>query len=83
MVPEHCRFGQWLNTEEGLTRYGALPAFQVIELLHRQVHTLAAELCELQTQGHRQEALARLNELRGLLDALLEQLKALVQEIQQ
>ncbi len=83
MAPHHCRFGQWLNTEEDLARYGAQPAFQVIELLHWQVHALAAELCELQTQGYKQEALARLNELHGLRDALLEQLKALVQEIQQ
>jgi len=49
--------------------------------LHRQVHALAAELCELQAQGRSPEALAKLGELHGLQDALLEQLKALVQEM--
>ena len=73
-----CRFDQWLDTE-GLARFGGQPNFQAIELLHSQVHTLAAELCELQTQGRTQEALTGLGELHGLRDALLEQLTLLQQ----
>jgi len=76
-----CRFGQWLDTE-GLARFGARPSFETIELMHRQVHALAAELCEFQAQGRKQEALARLGELQGLLDTLLEQL-TLPQQSQQ
>jgi hypothetical protein len=75
-----CRFGQWLDTD-GLARCGTQPSFEAIELLHRQVHALAAELCELQALDRNPEALAKLEELHGLQDDLLEQLKALVQEI--
>ena len=73
-----CRFGMWLE-DECLTRSGAQPAFQVIEQLHRQLHALASELCVLHTTGRDSEALAKRGELHGLRDALLEQLKTLVQ----
>ncbi len=75
---QHCRFGTWLDAG-GLARQGGQPAFQAIKLLHRKVHALAAELCEIQSVGRNPEALARLGEFHGLRDALLEQLKALVQ----
>lgn len=74
--PHQCRFGMWLDAE-GLARYGAQPAFRAIEPLHRRVHALAVDLLELQAGGRNPEALARLSELHGLRDALLEQLKAL------
>jgi EAL domain-containing protein (putative c-di-GMP-specific phosphodiesterase class I) len=74
-----CRFGQWLDTE-GLARYGTQPAFAVIERLHQQAHELAPELCKLHNQNDNPEAaLARLEGFHFLRDALLEQLKALVQ----
>jgi diguanylate cyclase (GGDEF)-like protein/PAS domain S-box-containing protein len=68
-----CRFGQWLSTD-GLARFGAQPNFKVMELLHWQMHTLASELYKLHVQGHKQEALARLEELHDLRDSLLDQL---------
>ena len=78
-----CRFGQWLDTD-GLSRYGWLSSFPTIERLHRQVHELATELCNLHTQDSDTEAaLARLGELHSLRDALLEQLKTLAHEIRQ
>ena len=54
-------------------------AFQAIEPLHQRTHALAVQLCELQAQGRGPEALARLDELHSLRDAVLEQLKTLVQ----
>ncbi len=54
-----------------------------IELLHRQAHVLAAELCEYDTHFSNPDAMAKLETFYGLRDALLEQLKALVQEIRQ
>ena len=75
-----CHFGTWLD-DEGLARYGAQPAFKAIELLHHRVHALAVHLLEYQAQGRNPEALARLCELHGLRDALVEQLKMLAQEI--
>jgi diguanylate cyclase (GGDEF)-like protein/PAS domain S-box-containing protein len=74
-----CRFGQWLDSE-GRARYGAQPAFRAIEPLHRQAHVLMAAMMERQAHGHRAEALARLAELYALRDALLEQLKVLLQQ---
>jgi hypothetical protein len=74
-----CRFALWLDAE-GRARYGTRPAFQKIDPLHRQVHALAAELGELQSQGRHPEALARLGELHGLRDALLVQLQTLVRK---
>jgi diguanylate cyclase (GGDEF)-like protein/PAS domain S-box-containing protein len=73
-----CRFGVWLKGD-GLARHAAKPAFHSIELLHLQVHTLATELQELHLHGRNHEALARLDELYQLRDALLLQLKTLVQ----
>ena len=69
-----CRFGVWLDAE-GRTRYGAQSAFQAIEALHRRVHALAIELLDLQARGRK--PLARLGELHGLRDALLERLQTL------
>jgi EAL domain-containing protein (putative c-di-GMP-specific phosphodiesterase class I) len=76
--PRQCRFGMWLDAE-GLIRYGGKPIFEVIEPLHRQIHALAEELCDLHAQGRNPEALTRLGELHELRDALLEQLTLLAQ----
>jgi EAL domain-containing protein (putative c-di-GMP-specific phosphodiesterase class I) len=73
-----CRFGTWLDTK-GQARHGTHPAFMAIRVLHQQVHALAVELLELQAQGHNQEARARLVEIHGLRDALLEHLRTLAQ----
>jgi diguanylate cyclase (GGDEF)-like protein/PAS domain S-box-containing protein len=74
-----CNFGRWLDTE-GLANRGAQHDFQSIQLLHLQVHTLAAELREIQLRGPNSEALERLGDLHGLRDTLLEQMKALAWE---
>jgi hypothetical protein len=74
---QQCRFGEWLKGN-GLARYGADPAYPVIDTLHRQVHWLSAELIELHVHGRGVEALARLRELHQLRDALLAQLNMLM-----
>ena len=75
-----CRFGSWLDVE---ARHGARPAFQAIERLHRAVHAQAAEMCELHHRGRDAVALAMLGPLHGLRDALLGQLRVMVQGNQQ
>lgn len=72
-----CQFGRWLDTD-GVSQYGMLPVFRDIDALHRQIHALAAELCELCRQNQADEAQARLGELHNLRDTLLKQLKVLV-----
>lgn len=80
--PRQCRFGLWLDAD-GLAPYDKHRAFEGIEPLHRQIHTRAAELCELRNWGRGPEALSRLDELYKLRDALLEQLNTLVRDSRQ
>jgi len=75
------RFGIWL-ADEGLVQYGERSAIHCIENMHQQVHELAVELLELQAEGDGEQALARLEELHNLRDALLAQLSNLLQESQ-
>jgi diguanylate cyclase (GGDEF)-like protein/PAS domain S-box-containing protein len=71
-----CRFGAWLHADEQ-AEFRALPEFQIINVLHRQVHTLASQLLSLHQKGNTGEALQGLTELRHLRDLMLEQLKLL------
>ena len=77
-----CRFGTWLEGE-GQTHHAAHLAFQTIKQLHQQVHALAAKLQELHLNGQNSEALARLDELDGLREGLIEQLNRLVRQNRQ
>ncbi len=79
VVHHQCRFGTWLETE-GQAQHLGHSAFRAIEILHREIHALAAELCELKASGRKPRAVARLGELRELRDALLEHLKTLVHD---
>jgi EAL domain-containing protein (putative c-di-GMP-specific phosphodiesterase class I) len=72
--PHRCRFGSWLDR----SGYRKQPGFGKIDLLHRQVHQLANELCELHDQGQAEDALARLDELYALRDALLAELSVYI-----
>lgn len=73
-----CRFGQWLYAN-GQTRHGSHPSYFLIEDLHRQMHTKAAELCEQYSQ--RKSPLAgELGKIKSLLDALIDQEKTLLSQ---
>ncbi|MEI7432222.1 MAG: EAL domain-containing protein, partial [Betaproteobacteria bacterium] len=76
-----CRFGQWLASD-ARNHPGRQDVFQSVDSVHRQVHALAVELCDLHQQGKTAEALARRTDLQGLRHELLEQLKKVVQEQQ-
>lgn len=71
-----CRFGQWLDSGLLLPHVDQ-SAYQTVNLLHQQVHTLAEALLTLKSAGRNSEALARLSELNVLRDDLLEKLKYL------
>jgi EAL domain-containing protein (putative c-di-GMP-specific phosphodiesterase class I) len=68
-----CSFGIWFDGD-GMARYGSLPAFSNINVLHNQVHKLGSELVALQTQGCNALALTKFSELEALRDELLAQL---------
>ncbi len=71
-----CHLGIWLDGE-GRAGFAAHAAFLALEALHGRVHLLAAELCDLAAHGRSADALQRLDELHGIRDSLLSQLKAL------
>jgi diguanylate cyclase (GGDEF)-like protein/PAS domain S-box-containing protein len=67
LEPEGCRFSAWLEGEREAGR-GNLPAFQIIEMLHQQLHELAAEILHSQIGGPSAEGLSRLTALHRLRD---------------
>ena len=73
---QQCRFGLWL-IEDAPARFGDHPVFPQITSRHREIHTLAATLLDLNAAGRSDEALSRLTELHGQRDVLLGHLKAL------
>jgi EAL domain-containing protein (putative c-di-GMP-specific phosphodiesterase class I) len=73
-----CRFGVWLDTV-GLARYGDLPAFRVIEPLHRAVHALALELLHSHSHDQEAERAAQRDKLIQLGESLLTHLKNLAE----
>ena len=74
-----CRFGQWLQSAEN-TGNDAQAAIAMVEALHRHVHALANELCDMRALGFTELALTRLGELHALRDQLLVQLKLMLYE---
>lgn len=77
--PKECRFGEWLNSKKS-QKFSNEPSFSVIKTLHEQVHTLAAELCDLKNSAHDAQALAGIPQLQALRDTLNKTLLALVEE---
>ncbi len=77
--PHDCHFGAWLEGA-GVARYGALPGYRAVELLHLKVHALAAELMQQRALGRSAEAVSRLGEIHALRDALLGHLALLLQQ---
>ncbi len=71
---DQSRFSIWMTTE-GRVIHSTHPSIATIDALHRQIHTLSTELCELKILGRNADALARLEEFHDLGDALIEQLK--------
>jgi diguanylate cyclase (GGDEF)-like protein/PAS domain S-box-containing protein len=71
-----CRFGAWLDSVS-TARHAMQPAIRAINPLHLQIHELATELCALHDQNRKEDALAKVGELKALLAAMLNQLKSL------
>ena len=76
LAESQCRVGDWLALK-GRAGYAEHADFQAAERAHREAHALALELRALKAAGRTHEALARLNELHALRDAVLLHLKAL------
>ena len=70
-----CQFGAWLYGE-GPAGRSSLPAFQPIVALHWRIHALAAGIVKFHNQGRNDEGLARLDELKDLVDKLADMLNS-------
>ncbi|MDO9278687.1 MAG: EAL domain-containing protein [Polaromonas sp.] len=73
-----CHFGAWLKAQD-MASPEVQKVLQAIDPLHWQLHALEQALLDSHAQGQSQAALARLDELHGLRDALFAQLKSLAQ----
>ncbi len=65
-----CHFGAWYSGH-GALRYGHLPEFKTIGVLHQQVHQLADELLRLHAAGQPEQARAMAAHLINLTDMML------------
>jgi len=74
-----CKFGVWLDAEIQ-SGHDSHPAFQAMVALHWRIHAMAIGIVKFHTQGRSEEGLARLGELHGLLDKLVEHLQTLKQK---
>lgn len=74
-----CQFGAWLYGE-GPAGRSSLPAFQPIVALHWRIHALAAGIVKFHSQGRSEEGLARLDELKDLVDKLADLLNTFGQK---
>lgn len=79
MNQHQCRFGKLLKNMN-LRDSDSAHRFSKIELLHRQVHELAAELSEFYASGQTAKVVRRMHELYSLRDQLIAQLKILVMQ---
>lgn len=78
MEPTECQFGAWLQRAMLPGRSGARD-LTAVEVLHRRIHALAAEVLELKDGGRQAEAMRGLANLQALRDQLLEGLYRLAQ----
>jgi EAL domain-containing protein (putative c-di-GMP-specific phosphodiesterase class I) len=72
-----CHFGRWIN-REGSQRYGALPAFLLLDTLHERLHDQARKLHALAAKGQTEVAVAGLDEMRTMQANLAAQLQRLL-----
>ena len=77
VIHHQCRFNAWLENE-GRDRQAGEGGLRDLEVLHREVHALADELCELRSRGQASLAMQRRAELHALRDRLLAELSALL-----
>jgi len=71
-----CRFGHWYN-DDGKRRYGRLPQFREIGMMHDALHKLAREILALHAIGQTDTASQRRDELLALSNAMIAEMNTL------
>ncbi len=67
----HCAFGRWFHGV-GYLHYGHLPIYEEIRKYHEWVHELGQELYDLSSNGFRQQARSRIDEIEVMRDRFIE-----------
>ena len=72
--PALCSISTWLDAQ-GLSAGDVSPSLQAIETLHLQLHELAKQIYEAHANGHKQDGLGLLRQLRYLQDRCLKRMQ--------
>lgn len=75
-----CRFGQWYYSH-GKERYGHLPVFSSLEIVHAMVHRIGPEIIRLQQEGQKEATKEASEHLLVLKDQIIEMLAELQHEV--
>ncbi|MCG7894301.1 MAG: EAL domain-containing protein [Candidatus Thiodiazotropha taylori] len=73
-----CNLGRWLDSERA-KKGDETSAFKEITQLHESIHRKATELIDLKSTAGKSQAMARVEELQPLHQALIASLKRLIQ----
>jgi diguanylate cyclase (GGDEF)-like protein/PAS domain S-box-containing protein len=72
--PALCSVSTWLDAQ-GVSAGGLSPSLQAIETLHLQLHELANQIYAAHANGHKQDGLGLLRQLRYLHDRCLKRIQ--------
>ncbi len=75
--PEACRLGQWMNSQELLSRDRGMELQEMFSD-HQELHERAGKLIEMNQRGQQDEALARVDDLLNVRDRFLGRLMSLL-----
>ncbi|MGD8588319.1 MAG: methyl-accepting chemotaxis protein [Chromatiales bacterium] len=62
---QHCRFGRWYRSEDGIKMFGHLPSYERIDIPHRQVHQQVYEMLALSQEDWQSDPVVRERILQG------------------
>ena len=80
MDQSQCKFGSWLQAE-GLAGHGSPPNCRSVEAIHSQIHRVASDIYQSQSQGKNAEGLDRLGELYMMCERMAEELGVYGQKV--
>ena len=77
MNHQFCNFGQWLDNV-GAERYQNHLALPQVDILHQQIHQIAADIVQLKEANKTDQLALKLQDLYATRDRLLDQLRLLL-----
>ncbi|RYU79942.1 CZB domain-containing protein [Hymenobacter persicinus] len=78
--PEQCGFGIWIR-ERRRSFPGALPEWNELDRIHRQLHVEANRLMDMRLQGFQEAAIEGMHDLQYLIDRITALLRTLEEKL--